>query len=122
MWEREESRTRWTHLLQLLELRLDQLRTLKDMQQSVTHLEEAERLQRALFAIADQASADRDMPDVFRSLHEIVGSLMYAENFYIVLFDPRARDIALRLFRRRRRHRTARHQRRRRRCAIASAA
>ncbi len=88
VWDREEGRTRWTHLLQLLELRLDQLRTLKDMQQSVTHLEEAERLQRALFAIAEQASADRDMPEVFRSLHEIVGSLMYAENFYIVLFDP----------------------------------
>ena len=27
------------------------------------------------------------MPEVFRALHEIVGSLMYAENFYIVLYD-----------------------------------
>ncbi|HZP65349.1 MAG TPA: EAL domain-containing protein, partial [Rudaea sp.] len=63
------------------------LRTLKDLQQSVSNLEEAERLQRALFAIADQASADREMPEVFRSLHEIVGSLMYAENFFILLYD-----------------------------------
>ena len=88
VWSRHESQARWTHLLQLLELRLDQLRTLKDLQQSVNNLEEAERLQRALFAIADQASADREMAEVFRSLHEIVGSLMYAENFYIVLYDP----------------------------------
>ncbi|MEP6482799.1 MAG: EAL domain-containing protein [Rudaea sp.] len=87
MWERPDCQARWEHLLQLLQLRLDQLRTLKDLQQSVTNLEEAERLQRALFAIAEQASADREMSEVFRSLHEIVGSLMYAENFYIVLFD-----------------------------------
>ena len=87
-WEQADCQSRWTQLRQLLELRLDQLRSLKDLQQSVTNLEEAERLQRALFAIADQASADREMAEVFRSLHEIVGSLMYAENFYIVLYDP----------------------------------
>src|SRR5262249_55466708 len=49
------------------------------------------RLQRALYAIADQANSERDMPDVLRAMHEIVGSLMYAENFYIVLYD-RATD------------------------------
>jgi hypothetical protein len=44
-------------------------------------LEQAERLQRALFAIADLASADLDLPEVYKELHAIVGSLMYAENF-----------------------------------------
>ena len=57
------------------------------LQRSVTRLEQAERLQRALYAIADQANSDREMPDVLRAMHEIVGSLMYAENFYIVLYD-----------------------------------
>ncbi len=55
-------------------------------------LEQAERLQRALFAIADLASADLDLPEVYKALHAIVGSLMYAENFYIVLYDE-ARDV-----------------------------
>jgi diguanylate cyclase (GGDEF)-like protein len=87
LWAQPECQARWEQLKQLLELRLDQLRVLKDLQQSVTNLEDAERLQRALFAIADQASGDREMPEVFHALHEIVGSLMYAENFYIVLYD-----------------------------------
>ncbi len=55
---------------------------------AVQRLEQAERLQRALYAIAEQANAEREMPEVLRTLHAIVGSLMYAENFYIVLFDP----------------------------------
>jgi diguanylate cyclase (GGDEF)-like protein len=58
---------------------------------TVSRLAQAERLQRALYAIAEQAGADREMGEVLRSLHAIVGSLMYAENFYIVLYD-RHRD------------------------------
>ncbi|MGH8042814.1 MAG: bifunctional diguanylate cyclase/phosphodiesterase [Rudaea sp.] len=50
-------------------------------------LEQAERLQRALFSIADLASADVELPEVYKGLHRIVGSLMYAENFYIALYD-----------------------------------
>ncbi|MBS0557858.1 MAG: EAL domain-containing protein [Proteobacteria bacterium] len=50
-------------------------------------MEQAERLQRALFAIADLANADLDLPEVYKALHAIVGSLMYAENFYIALYD-----------------------------------
>ncbi|HVT32366.1 MAG TPA: diguanylate cyclase, partial [Rhodanobacteraceae bacterium] len=67
--------------------RLDAVVEVEMLQRSVTRLEQAERLQRALYAIADQASSGRDMPDVLRAMHEIVGSLMYAENFYIVLYD-----------------------------------
>ncbi|MBP6596269.1 MAG: EAL domain-containing protein [Arenimonas sp.] len=54
----------------------------------VERLGGAERLQRALFAISDLASSDQDTPDVLRGLHEIVGRLMYAENFYIVRYSP----------------------------------
>jgi diguanylate cyclase (GGDEF)-like protein len=86
-WSIAETRARFARVLLLLEVRLQEIRALDDLRQSVVSLEQAERLQRALFAIADQASADRELPDVFRSLHEIVGSLMYAENFYIVLYD-----------------------------------
>ncbi len=54
----------------------------------VERLGRAERLQRALFAISDLASSDEDTPVVLRGLHEIVGRLMYAENFYIVRYSP----------------------------------
>ncbi|HSN01550.1 MAG TPA: EAL domain-containing protein, partial [Rudaea sp.] len=61
--------------------------TLKFSGTQPADLEQAERLQRALFAIADLASADLDLPEVCKALHAIVGSLMYAENFYIALYD-----------------------------------
>lgn len=60
---------------------------LENLRRSVTRLAQAERLQRALFAIAEMASADLDMPDMLRGVHGIVGSLMYAENLFIVLYN-----------------------------------
>jgi diguanylate cyclase (GGDEF)-like protein len=78
--------------------RLDAIVEVEMLQRSVTRLEQAERLQRALYAIADQASSGRDMPDVLRAMHEIVGSLMYAENFYIVLYDRGADSVRFTYF------------------------
>ncbi|MGY4517335.1 EAL domain-containing protein [Lysobacter sp. HA18] len=57
------------------------------LQASVTRLEQAERLQRALYEITDMASSDLDMPTMLAGLHRIVGRLMYAENFFIALYD-----------------------------------
>jgi hypothetical protein len=61
------------------------------MEESVARLEQAEKLQRSLYAIADMAGSDLDMPDMLRGLHRIVSDLMYAENFYIAMYD-RERD------------------------------
>ena len=71
--------------------RMAEVLTLARLQDTVAQLEKAERLQRALFAIADIAGSDLDNPTMLRGLHEILAGLMYAENFYIVLYD-RARD------------------------------
>jgi diguanylate cyclase (GGDEF)-like protein len=60
----------------------------KRLRVDVERLGRAERLQRALFAISDLASSDEETSVVLRGLHEIVGRLMYAENFYIVRFSP----------------------------------
>jgi diguanylate cyclase (GGDEF)-like protein len=54
-------------------------------------LEKSERLQQALYEIADLAGSDLEMADMLRRIHAIVAGLMYAENFYIVLYDD-ARD------------------------------
>ncbi|HEX7815643.1 GAF domain-containing protein, partial [Dyella sp.] len=67
--------------------RLRQLAETSRLYEAISRLALAERLQRALYAIAEQAGAEHNMTEMMRSLHAILGSLMYAENFYIVLYD-----------------------------------
>ncbi|MGB0132671.1 sensor domain-containing phosphodiesterase [Dokdonella sp.] len=55
---------------------------------SIRRLERAEHVQRALFAIANMASSDLEMPEMLRGIHKIIGELMYAENFFIALYEP----------------------------------
>ena len=45
------------------------------------------KIQKALYEIADAASAVSDMQSFYRKLHEIVGKLMQAKSFYITLYD-----------------------------------
>ena len=80
-------RARLDWIARLSSARLRQLSETGRLYDAISHLALAERLQRALFSIAEQAGADHDMPEMMRSLHDIVSSLMYAENFYIVLYD-----------------------------------
>jgi diguanylate cyclase (GGDEF)-like protein len=77
-----------TWLGRLAEIRLRQLAENSRLYEAISRLALAERLQRALYAIAEQAGAQQDMSEMMRSLHGIVSSLMYAENFYIALHDP----------------------------------
>ncbi len=77
----------------LATIRLRQLAENSRLYEAISRLALAERLQRALFAIAEQAGEDHAMPEMMRSLHGIVGSLMYAENFYIALYDAAAQTV-----------------------------
>ena len=47
----------------------------------------AERVQDALYRIAEAASAAQDLGEFYADMHAIVGELMYAENFFIALYD-----------------------------------
>ena len=47
----------------------------------------AERVQAALYRIAEVASAVQDMPAFYAEVHRIVGELIDARNFFITLFD-----------------------------------
>jgi PAS domain S-box-containing protein len=47
----------------------------------------AEKVQSALYQIAALASAAQDMQEFYRSVHAVVGGLMYADNFFIALYD-----------------------------------
>ena len=57
---------------------------LETIQAERTH---AAKLQDALYRIAELASAAEDMQDFYRSIHAVVGELMYANNFFIALYD-----------------------------------
>ena len=75
---------------EMIDARVRALVHRNQLSDSVKQLARAERLQRALYAIADQASAvGSNLTPMFHALHGIVGSLMYAENFYIALYDPK---------------------------------
>ena len=47
----------------------------------------SEKVQALLYRIAETASAAQDMQDFYAEIHRIVGELMFAENFYVVLYD-----------------------------------
>jgi len=87
----EPAATAWPQLIALARPRLAQALETARLHDAVRRLEQAERLQRALFAIADRAGSELDMQDMLRELHRIVSGLMYAENFFIALYD-RTRD------------------------------
>ena len=50
-------------------------------------LEKSRRLQQALYEIAELASAEVEVGEMLHRLHDIIGSLMYAPNCYIVTYD-----------------------------------
>lgn len=47
----------------------------------------AEQVQRALFEISEAVHAVQDLSSLYARIHEIIGTLMPAENFYLALFD-----------------------------------
>lgn len=63
----------------------------RELVRKVEELEKAEKIQRSLYAISDLAGAELDMDEILRRLHGIISQLMYADNFYIFLYDY-ARD------------------------------
>jgi len=57
-----------------------------------------ERLQRALYALSDLASRDIGRSAMLRNAHRIVRTLMYAENFFVALYDRAARTVSFPYF------------------------
>ena len=72
----------------LIARRVTRVLEARQMKASLRRYEKAERLQRALFTIADIASSEQDQREVLHKMHRIVGELIYAQNFFIVLYDP----------------------------------
>ncbi len=65
----------------------------RGLQQEVAERQRAERLQAALFQIAQLATADIDQQTFYQQVHAIVGSLINAKNFFIALVDERGETL-----------------------------
>jgi len=97
-----------SHILTALERKRNQedleqevrLRTLelaeanRGLQLEVIERQRAERLQAALFHIAQLATADIDENEFYERLHAVVGELLNAENFFIALLSDDRRILS----------------------------
>lgn len=61
--------------------------------QDITASKRAEQLQSALYRIAEMTSSVSDLQEFYRAMHQIVGELMYAKNFYVALYDSAAQTL-----------------------------
>jgi signal transduction histidine kinase len=77
----------------VLARRLCDLLALRRLQRSVRRSRRSVLLQKSLYAISDLASSDLDRAEMLRAVHQIVGTLMYAENFFIALHDRLRRTL-----------------------------
>jgi GAF domain-containing protein/DNA-binding response OmpR family regulator len=59
---------------------------------------DAARTQAALYRIAELSGTAPEMDEFYRGVHEIIGDLVYAENFYIALYDAQRREISFPFF------------------------
>lgn len=72
---------------EVLARKLEQLKGIADIKHSVAQLEYASRLQKALFNIASLSYNSENPQEFYRQLHHNVNSLIYADNFFIALYD-----------------------------------
>jgi two-component system cell cycle sensor histidine kinase/response regulator CckA len=64
----------------------------------VTERKRAEQIQLATYRISEAAHSAQNLHDLFRRIHEIVGELMPAKNFYIALYDAAAEMLSFPYF------------------------
>jgi PAS domain S-box-containing protein len=57
------------------------------LQREVAERARAQRIQQALYQISEAIHQTRDLPALYRRIHEIICTLMPARNFYIALLD-----------------------------------
>lgn len=53
----------------------------------ITKRKHAEQLQDALYAISEATNITQDLPALFKRIHQIIGGLMPANNFFVALYD-----------------------------------
>ena len=54
----------------------------------ITARKRAEQVQQATYRISQAAFSADDLGDLYRKIHDVLGELMHAENFFIALYNP----------------------------------
>ncbi|HEY2091141.1 MAG TPA: EAL domain-containing protein [Thermoanaerobaculia bacterium] len=85
------------HLSHLQKARGALLRLLARARRSTTE-KAAEKLQSALFRIAALTQSTERLEDLYRAIHQVVGELMFAKNFFIAEYDERNDRLAFPYF------------------------
>lgn len=65
---------------------------------NVTSLKQAERMQRAVYRIADAAHGADSLPALCREIHSVIAALMPADNFLVALHDGRQGNVSFPYF------------------------
>jgi two-component system cell cycle sensor histidine kinase/response regulator CckA len=69
-----------------------------DLVQAVETTRRKERAQECLYRISEAARTVWDLQGLFRSIHESVGGVLPARNFYIALFEPESETLSFPYF------------------------
>ncbi len=64
------------------------------LRQQVLQRQRGERLQAALFRIAELANASESLDNFYAAVHRVIGGLLYARNFYIALLDEEQKTLS----------------------------
>ena len=67
--------------------------TPEDIKTLRKRLKYSELIQSSLYKIAEAAHAAKGLDDLYLAIHNIISKLMYAENFYIAIFDKENKKI-----------------------------
>ena len=70
----------------------------RQLEAEIDRHRQAEVLQSALYQISEKASQAEDMGALYKSIHGIISSLLYARNFYIALTDPAGETLSFPYF------------------------
>jgi len=54
----------------------------------ITERKQAELIKKTIYEIAESTHTAKTLEDLFQSIHKLVGTLMYAKNLFIALYDP----------------------------------
>ncbi len=73
-------------------------KTNQELVRQIQEKTKAQKLQSALYEIANLASGAEDMNTFYRSIHAILGELFYAKNFFIALHDRESNRLMLNYF------------------------
>ncbi|WP_199525210.1 EAL domain-containing protein [Pseudoalteromonas sp. bablab_jr011] len=73
----------------LLSAKIDQVRTVKNLKQTVNQLNDAQKLENCMLQIANLTYQSSELDSFFESLHAIITTLLRADNFFIGLYDKK---------------------------------